>query len=358
MKSFTSTQVSTANMIRKDIRALSSYHVANARGMIKLDAMENPFVLPMPLRKAWAKQLFQTDINRYPDSEMHELRSQIAEHDGVLPEQVLLGNGSDEIIQMLLLATGNGTVMAPAPSFVMYGLVAKWLQRDFFTLPLGKDFSLDAEQFLRACAREKVSMVFLACPNNPTGNMWSLDTLQTICQQFNGLVVIDEAYAPFASRNHTELLEPNVLILRTFSKYGWAGLRLGYLLGSVSFIHELNKVRMPYNINTLTQASAKFLLQHDGVFTAQAQVICKQRDVLATALAALPDVHVYPSEANFILIRVADADAVFNALKAQGILIKNMHGADASLAQCLRITVGTEKENQQLIAALQSILTV
>jgi len=358
MKSFANTtQVNTANMIRKDIRALSSYRVPDSRGMIKLDAMENPFVLPHSLRKEWQAMLSQVDINRYPDSDMHGLRVQIAERDRVIPEQVLLGNGSDEIIQMLLLATGSGTVMTPAPSFVMYELISKWLQRSFFTLPLGKNFKLDAEQFLSACAREKVTMVFLACPNNPTGNMWEREALQMICSRFNGLVIIDEAYAPFASRTHTDLLAPNVMILRTFSKYGWAGLRLGYLLGSVSFIHELNKVRMPYNINSLTQVSASFLLQHDELFQLQARTICKERERLADALKLLPDVHVFPSEANFLLIRVADASMVFERLKEENILIKNMHGTDSTLKHCLRITIGTETENNLLLAAMGEILS-
>ncbi len=356
MHSFTHTQINTASMLRKDIRALSSYQVADARGMVKLDAMENPFTLPHSLRREWARVLMQVDINRYPDSQMQGLRKQIADRDRVIPEQVLLGNGSDEIIQMLLLATADSTVMAPAPSFAMYGLVCKWLRRDFFTMPLGNNFNLDAKQFLAACAREKVGMVFLACPNNPTGNLWDYETLQTICSQFNGLVVIDEAYMPFSSRQHTALLAPNVVILRTFSKLGWAGLRLGYLLGSVSFIHELNKVRMPYNINALTQASASFLLKHDDVFQAQAAVIRQQRQQLAAALTELPNVHVFPSEANFLLIRVADADRVFNGLKAQGILVKNMHGSDPALKQCLRITIGSETENAQLLSAMRSIL--
>ncbi|MDQ6975624.1 MAG: histidinol-phosphate transaminase [Mariprofundaceae bacterium] len=342
-------------MIRKDIRALSSYHVADASGMIKLDAMENPFTLPPSLRTAWQAVVSEVDINRYPDSEMHGLRAQIAMRDRVIPEQVLLGNGSDEIIQMLLLATGSGTVMTPAPSFVMYEMVAKWLQRSFFTLPLGKNFALDAEQFLSACAREKVTLVFLACPNNPTGNMWEREALQTICHRFNGLIIIDEAYAPFASRTHTDLLAPNVMILRTFSKYGWAGLRLGYLLGSVSFIHELNKVRMPYNINSLTQASASFLLQHDDLFQMQARMICNERKRVSDALKELPGIHVFPSEANFLLLRVADASMVFEQLKRENILIKNMHGSDPALQQCLRITIGTEGENKQLLAAMRRI---
>ncbi len=356
MRAFSTTQINTANMIRKDIRALSSYHVPDSRGMIKLDAMENPFTLPPALREEWAEIIAQVDINRYPDSEMRGLREQIATRDGVIPEQVLLGNGSDEIIQMLLLATGGSTVMTPAPSFVMYGLVCKWLQRDFFTTPLSEDFELDAKQFLRACAREKVGMVFLACPNNPTGNLWDLETLQTICSQFSGLVIIDEAYVPFASRDHLALLAPNVMILRTFSKFGWAGLRLGYLLGSVSFVHELNKVRMPYNINALTQASASFLLRHDDVFQRQAARIRALREEMANKLADFPGLRVFPSEANFLLIRVPDADAVFHGLKSQRILVKNLHGSDPLLQDCLRITIGTEDENAQLLSALRTIL--
>jgi len=344
-------------MIRNDIKALSAYHVADSTGMIKLDAMENPFTLPDALRKSWSEQLAQVDINRYPDTEMRDLREKIAARAGVEAGQVLIGNGSDEIIQMLLLATNPGTCVVPGPTFVMYDLISRWLRRPVATVPLDKDFSLNAEKLLQVCAREKAEIVFLACPNNPTGNLWPEETIRQIADNFNGLLVIDEAYGPFSERTHTHLIADNVMVLRTYSKLGWAGLRLGYLLGEAENMRHLNKVRMPYNVNALTQASASFLLDHFAVFERQAAEICAERERVMAAFMVMDGVQAFPSQANFILIRLADADVVFDRLKAAGILVKNMDGAGGLLAGCLRITIGTPDENNAVLAALREMTT-
>jgi len=343
-------------MIRNDIKALSAYHVPDSSGLIKLDAMENPFSLPESIKDAWLQKLATVDLNRYPDADMLLLRTAIAEREGVNPDQVLLGNGSDEIIQMLLLATNAGTCVVPRPTFVMYDLISRWLKRPVASVPLKADFSLDADHFLQVCGREKAEIAFLACPNNPTGNLWDEATIKRIAHGLNGQLIIDEAYGPFAERSHVSMICPNVMILRTFSKLGWAGLRLGYLLGEANQIAQLNKVRMPYNINALTQASALFLLDHFALFEQQAALLCKERERLATALNALDGLTVYPSQANFLLVRTADAGVVFEGLKRAGILIKSMHGADATLAECVRITVGTPEENDAVIAALKELL--
>jgi len=343
-------------MIRKDIRALAAYHVPDSTGMLKLDAMENPFTLPDDLREKWASILSQVEINRYPDADMVNLRGLIAEQEGLQADQVLLGNGSDEIIQMLLMACDAGVCVTPTPTFVMYEMISRWLKRSVAPVPLNDDFSLDADKFLEVCSRENAAIAFLACPNNPTGNLWPEETVSKIAKGFKGLVVIDEAYAPFSARTHTSLIAPNVLVLRTFSKLGWAGLRLGYLLGDATVIADLNKVRMPYNINSLTQASAQFFLQHSEVFENQAQIICEQRTRLQQALSKHPNIEVFPSQANFILIRVHDADAVFEGLKQRNVLIKNMHGQGGLLSHCVRITVGSKDENDALLAALEEIL--
>jgi len=343
-------------MIRNDIKALAAYHVADSTGLIKLDAMENPFTLPDALRKSLTEQLAQVDINRYPDADMQELRKKIAAQAGVKAGQVLIGNGSDEIIQMLLLAANPGTCVVPKPTFVMYDLISHWLKRPVATVPLDKNFSLNAEKLLQVCAREKAEIVFLACPNNPTGNLWPEEAIRQIAGNFNGLLIIDEAYGPFSERMHTHLIADNVMVLRTFSKLGWAGLRLGYLLGSADSISHLNKVRMPYNINALTQVTASFLLDHFAVFEQQAVEVCAERERVMAAFVAMDGVQPFPSQANFILIRVADADVVFDGLKAAGILVKNMNGAGGLLAECLRITIGTKDENDAVLAAIREIV--
>jgi histidinol-phosphate aminotransferase len=343
-------------MIRNDIKALTAYHVPDSAGLIKLDAMENPFTFPEALRKSWSEQLAQVDINRYPDADMLDLRKKIAVRAGVEAGQVLIGNGSDEIIQMLLLAINPGTCVVPSPTFVMYDLISRWLKRPVATVPLDQDFSLNAEKLLQVCAREKAGIVFLACPNNPTGNLWPEEAIRQIADNFNGLLIIDEAYGPFSERTHTDLIADNVMVLRTFSKLGWAGLRLGYLLGNVEIISQLNKVRMPYNVNALTQASASFLLDNFTVFEQQAAEICAERERILAAFMAMGGVQTFPSQANFILIRVADADAVFDGLKAAGILVKNMNGAGGLLADCLRITIGTRDENDAVLTAIREMM--
>ena len=343
-------------MIRNDIKALTAYHVADSAGLIKLDAMENPFTLPDALRKSWSEQLAQVEINRYPDADMLDLRKKIAARADVEAEQVLVGNGSDEIIQMLLLAANPGTCVVPSPTFVMYDLISRWLKRPVATVPLNQDFSLNAGRVLQICAREKAEIVFLACPNNPTGNLWPEEAIRQIASNFNGMLIIDEAYGPFSERTHTHLIADNVMVLRTFSKLGWAGLRLGYLLGTVEGISHLNKVRMPYNVNALTQASASFLLDHFTVFEQQAAELCAERERVMAALTVLDGVQAFPSQTNFILIRVADADAVFDGLKAAGILVKNMNGAGGLLADCLRITIGTRDENDAVLTAIREMM--
>jgi len=340
-------------MIRSDIKALSAYHVQESAGFIKLDAMENPFSMPDDLHEAWVKRLAGVEVNRYPDADMQGLRERIAHHEGVKPEQVLLGNGSDEIIQMLLIACVPGTCVVPEPTFVMYNLVSQWLKRPVASVPLADDFSMIADQFLQVCAREKAEIAFLACPNNPTGNLWRQECIEKVAKGFNGMLVIDEAYGPFSERTHNYLISPNVMVLKTFSKVGWAGLRMGYLLADADLIAQLNKVRMPYNINVLTQASVEFLLEHFDVFEQQAAEIRNERERMATALAEFDGVEVFPSQANFLLVRVADANAVFDALKQAGILIKNMHGSNRLLDNCLRFTIGSKDENSAVLIALK-----
>jgi len=343
-------------MIRSDIKTLAAYHVPDSSGMIKLDAMENPFSMPNALREPWSKVLADVDINRYPDADMAELRGKIADHAGVNADQILLGNGSDEIIQMILMAICPGTCVVPSPTFVMYDLISHWLKRPVASAPLSDDFRLDADQFLQVCAREKAEIAFLACPNNPTGNLWPEEAIRKIAENFNGLLVIDEAYGPFSERTHTHLISKNVMVLRTFSKLGWAGLRLGYLIGEAENIAHLNKVRMPYNINALTQSSALFLLDHFDVFEQQAVDIKAERERVMASLSGMDDIEVFPSQTNFVLIRVPDADAVFEQLKQRNILIKNMNNARGLLANCLRITIGTSTENDAVLNALEEIL--
>lgn len=349
--------------IRPEIRALSAYHVPDPGQCIKLDAMENPYTWPEWLVEAWLAKLRDVSLNRYPDPGARRLKEQLRQCMGI-PQamEVLLGNGSDELIQMIAMAVAvpGRAVMAPEPSFVMYRMIATLVGMGYVGVPLGRDFDLDLESTLAAIADHEPAVIFLAYPNNPTGNLFDRSAMERILEAAPGLVVVDEAYAPFADASFMERLGDydNLLVLRTVSKMGLAGLRLGLLVGPAPWLQELDKTRLPYNINVLTQASGEFALAHVGVLEEQARQIRADRGRLLEELDSLAGVTAYPSDANFILFRVAPgrADGVFSSLREQGVLIKHMGAATGPLADCLRVTVGRPEENEAFLAALRRAL--
>ncbi len=346
--------------VRSEIRSLSAYHVPDRGGMIKLDAMENPYRWPEPVVDEWLGYLRSVSLNRYPDPQASQLKRRFREA-MCIPEgqDILLGNGSDELIQIIAmtLADTDRVVLAPEPSFVMYRMIATFLGMRYIGVPLKPEsFFLDKLPMLDHIQRYQPAVIFLAYPNNPTGNLWARRELEEIIPQAPGLVVVDEAYAPFAGDSFLRNVSDynNLLVMRTVSKMGLAGLRLGLVIGPADWLAEFNKVRLPYNINVLTQASAEFALSHRAVFDQQAERIRIDRQTLSEKLAELPGVKVFPSEANFILFRVPKgrADEIFLGLKQQGVLIKNLSAHDM-LIDCLRVTIGTSEENEQFLQALQ-----
>ena len=350
-----------AEWVRPEIRALSAYHVPDASGLIKLDAMENPYAWPDGLRTEWAELTRTLDVNRYPHPQAPALKEQLRVAMGV-PEgaELLLGNGSDEIIQMIALALAgpDRTVLTVEPGFVMYRMIAVFAGMRYCGVPLRPDdFALDLPALLEAIARHRPAVVFIAQPNNPTGNRFDETALVEVIQAAPGLVVIDEAYAPFTDATLLPRVGewPNLAVMRTVSKMGLAGLRLGYLAGPAAWLSEFDKVRLPYNINVLTQRAAELALRHKAVLDAQTAAIREERGRLHAALAAIDGVTPFPSEANFILLRVpaGRAKAIFDGLRARRILVKNLDGAHPLLADCLRVTVGTPDENAAFVAALR-----
>jgi histidinol-phosphate aminotransferase len=352
-------------LVRPEIRALRAYHVPDAIGLIKLDAMENPYPWPEDLREAWLDELRNAEVNRYPDPRSPALQQALRSAMGIPADAaLLLGNGSDELIQMLALtiATPGRTVLSFDPGFVMYRMIALFAGLNYVGVPLrADDFGLDQDLVLEAIERERPALVFIAYPNNPTGNLFDTSTIESIIEASPGLVILDEAYAPFTDTSFLPHLGrwPNLLVMRTVSKMGLAGLRLGYLAGPPEWIDEIDKTRLPYNINVLTQASAAFALRHKHVFDIQTQAIRAQRAQLMTALTDLDGIEPYPSDANFILVRTVkrQAGAIFEGLEHRGVLIKRLDGTHPLLADCLRITVGTAEENRALFAALRETLT-
>ncbi|TRX03831.1 histidinol-phosphate transaminase [Candidatus Methylobacter oryzae] len=351
------------SIFRKEVLAMSAYKVADATGLIKLDAMENPYSWPEDIKKSWLETLKDCPMNRYPDPEAKHLSATIKRLNQI-PEQfdVLLGNGSDEIIQLLLMALpANACVLAPDPGFVMYKQLSLCLGLNYHGIPLLADsFDLDLPTMLDAIEKYQPSVIFLAYPNNPTGNLFSESSIREIIKAAKGLVVIDEAYAPFANASFIDSLEQydNLLVMRTVSKLGLAGLRLGYIAGAPEIVEQLHKIRLPYNINCLTQISADFALSNKDLFDRQTQQICAERSIVFNQLNNLDGITAYPSAANFILFRTPEnrAGEIFLSIKQQGVLIKNLNAQTGLLTDCLRVTVGKPEENAAFIAALTKSL--
>jgi len=348
-------------LLRKEVLDLRAYHVPDSFGYIKLDAMENPYPLPPTLREEIAAIVASAAINRYPDPNPASLKEQICASQSIPTGiEVLLGNGSDELIQLLALSLNKtgATMLSVEPSFVMYRMIAIFTGMRYAGVPLTPDFSLDLAGTLSAIEREQPALVFLANPNNPTGNLFAKVDVKQIIEAAPGLVVMDEAYYAFAGESFMPHLAsyPNLLVMRTFSKLGMAGLRLGFLAGSKTWLEQLDKLRLPYNVNVLTQLVAGKLLAHNDVLMQQAEQIRKDRAWLYQQLGEIPALQVFPSEANFLLFRMNDAHAVFNGLKLRGVLIKNLDGGHRMLKDCLRVTVGTQAENERFVKALIEII--
>lgn len=349
--------------IRPDVLEMTAYHVQDAAGLIKLDAMENPYPWPEDIKKGWLRYLADAEINRYPSPDAAvlkaKLRREFAIPDGI---ELLLGNGSDEIIQIIVQAVSSeqAVFLAPEPGFTMYEVIAGAARAGFAGVPLQPDFTLDLQAMLTAIREQEPAVIFLAYPNNPTANLFDEQAMIEIIKKAPGIVVVDEAYHVFAGKSFlSRIMEfDNLLIMRTMSKLGLAGLRLGFLAGPAQWIREFDKLRLPYNINSLTQMSTAYILDHVAILHQQADRICRDRDMLYRELKSMPGITVWPSSTNFLLFRPdrSDSNRVFDNLRKQGILIKNLKNSHTLLAGCLRVTVGTEAENRAFLKALKKAI--
>ena len=360
-----------ARLVRPDVQAMSSYHVPASAGLVKLDAMENPYGLPPPLQAELGQRLGGVAINRYPVPAYTELKTVVRNRFGIpVAAGVVLGNGSDELITMLatFLNQPGATVLAPLPAFVMYAMTAQFAHMQFVGVDLDASFQLDVDAMLAAIEAHRPALVFIAYPNNPTGNCFSRAAIETILLRAPGLVVIDEAYEPFAPDSWMPRLGdfPNLAVLRTVSKFGLAGARLGYLAAATDWTDQLEKVRPPYNIGVLNEAAVRFALDHGDLFDGQAQTIREERDRLLDALRPLLGegglAEIFPSQANFVLVRVAGtagrSAVVAQRMRESGVLIKDVGKMHPLLHNCLRLTVGTPQENQAMLAALRQALSI
>ena len=347
--------------IRQDVQSTHGYAIQPSAGLVKLDAMENPFRLPPELQRELGERLGRVAINRYPVQSTVDLVAALSAHVD-LPRgcKLILGNGSDELIDLLSVACNvpGAAMMAPLPGFVMYEMSARLRGLKFVGVPLTLTFELDDSAMLAAIEQHCPALTYIAYPNNPTANLFSEDSIDRIVAavgQQDGLVVMDEAYQPFSSRSWMQRMaqHPHVLVMRTLSKFGLAGVRLGYLCGHTALIDEVDKVRPPYNVSVLNAEAALFALDHADEYARQATLLKAERARLQAALRALPGVQPFPSEANMILVRVPDSKHAFEGMKARGVLVKHIAGLHPLLANCLRLTVGTPEENEQMIHALK-----
>jgi histidinol-phosphate aminotransferase len=366
---------SPLKFIRQDVQSMQAYAVQDSKGFIKLDAMENPYSLPPELQAQLGERLGKVALNRYPGSRVDDLKTALRAYAQV-PESygLMLGNGSDELISLLAMAcdvpqsvassTSNAKILAPLPGFVMYAMSAQLQGLQFIGVDLTADFELDEPAMLLAIEREQPAITYLAYPNNPTANLWDAAVIKNIiaaCAAYGGMVVMDEAYQPFSSKSWMQEIKAapaanaNVLLMRTLSKFGLAGVRLGYMCAPQALLAEIDKLRPPYNISALNAECALFALENSDAFRAQAVEICAQRAMLLGAIAKMPALKAYPSDANMITVRTPNADAAFAHLKARGILVKNISKMHPLLRNCLRLTVGTPDENAQMLAALRTL---
>jgi len=349
-----------SRLVRDRIRELRAYHIEQTPCPVIMDANELPYPLPEKLRERLWVIMAGTAFNRYPDMELTHLTAAIAEKERIARNEIVVGNGSDEIIQSLIvtLCDPGAKILTPTPTFVMYEAIAHYLNVDTVPAPLEDDWSLDADKTVALIEREQPRVVFLASPNNPTGVKYPMETVERIIEASPGVVVVDEAYIDYADGPVGLLYRerPNVVILRTLSKACLAAMRLGYLMADERLAAQVNKVRLPYNINAVTQAVATEVLRHWDMLTPLFGKVRREREIIYRSLEEIDGVEPFPSQANFILMRVkTDPGAVFGRLLDEGVRVRWRKGAPR-LDDCFRVTVGTTDENTRFLTALLAAL--
>lgn len=352
------------DFIRDDIKAMTAYHVADLPAdFIKLDSMESPyhpFNCSEELLNEWTAQLAQANIHLYPNPAASGLQEALRQAFHI-PEAatIALGNGSDELIQFvtMLLAKPGATMLAIEPSFVMYKQNAALFGMNYVGVPLNDDFTLNLAAVLSAIETHRPALTFIAYPNNPTGVCFTRKEIETIIQASTGIVVVDEAYGAFS---HDSFLPQagsvdNLIVMRTVSKIGFAGIRIGYASGPATIMNELAKILPPYNMNQLSLVTAKFAMQHFEVINDTVLKLKDERERVFAELSKLGRLKAFPSEANFITVRVPDALELFETLKQNKILIKKLHGAHPLLNQCVRLTIGSPEQNDAVLDIIRRL---
>jgi len=349
------------HLFRPDLKDLTAYQVNAVSHQIKLDANESPFDLPDPIRQQIGDTISKLSFHHYPDTTADQLRGTLARYLNVPEDWLVIGNGSDELLAYLAQIFGRqkAAVLFPTPTFSMYRIFAQTAGIPTIGLPLNDSFDLNASLWQQTLDRQQRNLVFFAYPNNPTGNLYDAGVVGDILSRRDTLVVMDEAYYEFSGQTFLEQFtdHKNLVITRTFSKaYGLASLRCGYLVAHPDLINEINKIRLPYNLNQFTQICATIALQHRDLIASAVAAIRRGREQIYESLGKIDGIHPFPTEANFVLFRTQKpADLVHTSLIDQGILIRHF-GSSGPLANCLRVTIGTDSQNQRFLPAIRQAL--
>ncbi len=347
-------------LIRKEVLGLKAYEVKDIPAKIRLDANENPFFLPAGFKERVLKEVEGILLNRYPDGSSHDLKSVLSSQLGVNLDEIMIGNGSDELIQMVVTAFGGfpGRFLYPVPTFSMYGIIARAQGQQVIEIPLDDNFDLHVEKILSAIKKKRPKVIFISYPNNPTGNCFSEYRILKIIKGCSMPVVVDEAYYDFSKKTFLPYLKKykNLIILRSLSKIGLAGLRVGILIADKGIVSELNKVRLPYNLNSYSQVIASSVLKNRRAIDEQIDKVISERERLMDAMKGIDKIKAYPSDSNFILFKVKNAQRVYKDLIDRSILIRNMNGKGL-LKDALRVTIGKPDENREFLKALRELVS-
>ena len=356
-----------SDILSPALAELSSYTPVAGEYAVRLDANEAPELLSQAARRRMAEVCAQASWERYPDATSNELREALARYSGVSREEVLVGDGSDEIITMLLSAfsqprdrSGAALILTTTPSFVMYRMSARVRGQRVLEVPLDADWDLALESMRRGIEHAPPNLIFIATPNNPTGNLANRQRLEALIQAApRSLVVIDEAYIPYSSGNQLDLYHryPNVVVMRTLSKVGFAALRVGWLIARPALLAELDKVRLPYNMNTPAQLlGALAVTELAPEIEHIVRYVVAERTRVSAELGALPGIRVTPSDANFLWFQSERPAAdLFQGLRERGILLRSFHQRGGRLSNQLRVTIGTREENDRFLAGLREL---
>jgi histidinol-phosphate aminotransferase len=349
-----------AHLVRPNVKSLKAYHVDNHDCKIKLHANENPFQLPSEILDLISSSFKNFQFNRYPDPGCQQLREAISSITNIPSQNLVVGNGSDELLQLILQVfcePGDG-VAFPDPSFAMYSILAKSMDLKPVPFSLNNQWDFKADSFLDIAEQAKTKVVFFSYPNNPTGNCFSSEEIEKTLDNFQGIVVLDEAYYDFAQKTFKNRLETNnnLILLRSLSKIGLAALRVGFAAASPLIVEELNKIRLPYNSNSVSQMVANEALNQFHLIQKQIDLIIQERTNLFEALSKLNEIEVFPSDSNFLLFRTSqNSGEVFQKLAQKDILLRDL-SSHPKLKDCLRVTIGTPDENANFLQEIKKIL--